>query len=81
MVGHLTTNDSRRSRTGIDAPVIRVHSRDEGDKSLETTGKDLLCEIVIVTTNSFIHAGFMDNNVDEVEEKINFKTATRSIIV
>ena len=38
-------------------------------------------EIVLVTTNSFIHEGFMDNNVDEVEEKINFQTATRSIIV
>ena len=81
MVGHLTTNDSRRSRTGIDAPVIRAHSRDEVDKSSETTVKDLMWEIVLVTTNSFIHEGFMDNNVDEVEEKINFQTATRSIIV
>ena len=79
MVGQLKTPHCH-AKTGKHATVIRGHSRDKVDESLENKGK-LLCEIVIVTSKSFIHAGFMDNNVDEVEEKMNFQTTTRSIII
>ena len=69
------------SKTGIHAPVIRAHARDEVDISLETKGKIIMFENVIVITNSLIRAGFMDDNVNEVEEEKNFQTAIRSIII